>query len=385
MDYSEGGGAESEIAVRLRQQEIVAAFGLFTLREDALDASLTRACEMAAQALDTRFAKILQFRPISQDLLLSHGVGWRDGVVGHVVLGTDLASPAGYALRTKLPVVSNHLGNETRFRSPALLVEHGIHRAINVIIEGVDGHPYGVLEVDSTNRLAFTVHDVACLQSLANVISAAVDRDVRQSQQRALLAEKDILMQEVHHRVKNSLQLVQTMLNLQARATPVGEERDRLQDAASRIMTIAAVHRRLHQEGSVQETDAEAYFEGLLQDIGEAMVQKDAARPLTLTVEPMILRPDQITPLGLITTELITNALKYGKGGTRVAIARTGMGVAVTVEDEGAGFPADFVPGAVSSLGMRLISAMARKSDAISIDRTVAFGRITVQVTLAPV
>lgn len=380
VGWSIDAGADAELVLRLHQQEVVAAFGLQALREDNLDAVLAQACIVVAGALGSRFAKVLTYRPASTDLLVSHGVGWRDGVVGRAVLGCDLASPAGYALQTGVPVVSNHLGVEARFRSPALLAEHGVHRAINVIIEGADG-PFGVLEADSTDRLAFSEHDIAFMQSIANVLSAAIDRNTRQASQRAMLAEKDLLMQEVHHRVKNSLQLVQTMLQLQARgAAP--DERDRLQDAARRIMTIAAVHRRLHQEGSVQATEAGAYFEALLADIRVALVGGEAARPLTLQIEPMTLLPDQITPLGLITTELITNALKYGKGAIAVALARTPDGVAITVEDQGAGFPSDFDPVANHSLGMRLISAMARSADAIVVDRTVPFGRISVRVVL---
>ncbi len=377
----------TELAMRLRQQELVAEFGLHTLREDRLAECLNRACEIAAMALSTQFAKVLRFRTATQDFLLVHGVGWREGVVGHAVVGADLASPAGYALRTRLPVVSNHLGEETRFRSPAVLAEHGIHRAINVIIEGEAGEPFGVLEVDSSDRQCFTLHDIACLQSLANVVSAAIERQARLRMQVALLAEKDVLMQEVHHRVKNSLQLVQTMLHLQARGIPVGEERDRLQDAARRIMTIAAVHRRLHQEGSVTGTDAEPYFEGLLEDISQSMVEASAARPITLAVEPMILLPDQITPLGLIVTELVTNALKYSSGPIGVKIVRTTEGsatfVTVSVDDAGTGFPADFDPAASRSLGMRLISALARSATAICVDRTVPFGRVSVRVALA--
>jgi GAF domain len=63
-------------------------------------------------------------------------------------VGADLESPSGFALRTGKPVISNHLENEQRFRTPELLVEHGIRRAMNVVLQG-DGSPYGVLEVDS--------------------------------------------------------------------------------------------------------------------------------------------------------------------------------------------------------------------------------------------
>jgi two-component sensor histidine kinase len=380
----DGSPATSELSLRLRQHELVAAFGLFALREDQLDASMHQACDVAARGLETRFSKVLVYQPESRDLLIGYGVGWMDGVVGNVVLGSDLASPAGYALHTGVPVVSNHLAQESRFRTPAVLAEHGILRAINVIIAGDNGAPFGVLEADSTDRLDFTVHDMAFMQSLANVLSAAVDRNARQAAQEALLREKDLLMQEVHHRVKNSLQLVQTMLQLQARGIPDGEERNRLQDAASRIMTIAAVHRRLHQEGSIDGTDAASYLRGLIEDIGASLTPDAALRPIEVDVEPFIISADRITPLGLIATELVTNSLKYGKGRILVRVTGSESGLTISVEDEGEGFPDDFDPALSTSLGMRLVTALARTPDAIEIDRSVPFSRVTARVAFAP-
>ena len=375
--------ATSELTLRLRQQELVAAFGLFALREDRLQASLQEACETAARGLEAQLSKVLVFRPESQDLLIAYGIGWAEGVVGNVVLGADLASPAGYALRTKQPVVSNHLAEEGRFRTPAVLAEHGVLRAINVIIDGENGQPFGVLEVDSTDRQDFTSHDTAFLQSLANVLAAAVERCFRQLEQDALMKQKDLLMQEVHHRVKNSLQLVQTMLQLQARGIPDGEERDRLQDAAGRIMTIAAVHRRLHEQGAIEGTDAAGYLKGLMSDLNLSIAPDAALRPIEVDCAPINLAADRITPLGLIATELVTNALKYGEGRVLVTVCETENGVAITVEDEGAGFPDDFVPGAGGSLGMRLVCALARAPNAVTIDRDVPFGRVTVRVVFA--
>ncbi len=379
-----GAPATSELALRLRQQELVAAFGLFALREDRLDASMNQACEVAAQGLETSFSKVLVYRPETHDLLVGYGIGWTDGVVGTLALGADLASPAGYALQTGTPVVSNHLGGESRFRTPKLLADHGIMRAINVIIAGKNGSPFGVLEADSTDRLDFTVHDLAFMQSLGNVLSAAVDRNARQAAQDALLREKDLLMQEVHHRVKNSLQLVQTMLQLQARGISEGEERDRLQDAASRIMTIAAVHRRLHQEGGIDGTDAASYLRGLIEDIGASLTPDTALRPIEVDVKPFLISADRITPVGLIATELVTNALKYGQGRVLVRVTGTEAGLTILVEDEGGGFPADFDPALSTSLGMRLVTALARTPDAIEIDRSVPFCRVTARVAFAP-
>lgn len=384
MSTSQATRSADELSVRLFQQELVAAFGLHALRGSALDDVLQEACGCAARGLSTQFAKVLQFRPVTDDFLVCAGVGWRDGVIGNAVLGSDLASPAGYALRTKLPVLSNHLSQESRFRTPALLVDHGIHRALNVIVEDGDGLPFGVLEVDSTDRNDFNEHDTAFVQSLANAITASVRRHARDAARELLLREKDVLMQEVHHRVKNSLQLVQTMLQLQARGLGDTVERGRLEEAANRIMTIAAVHRRLHQGESILETDAQQYIGGLIDDLRDAVIDEAGARSIDVEVTPMTLTADHITPLGLITTELVTNALKYGTGRIAVRVLRESEGIRLTVEDEGPGFPAALDPARSRSLGMRLITALARNPAAIAIDRSVPFGRVAVQTRIAP-
>ena len=86
--------------------------------------------------------------PEDNRFLVCAGVGWEPGIVGSAIVGADMASPAGYALQTGKPVISNQLENEERFRTPELLRRHGIRRAMNVILQG-DGKPFGVLEVDS--------------------------------------------------------------------------------------------------------------------------------------------------------------------------------------------------------------------------------------------
>ena len=112
------------------------------------------------------FCKIMEYIPAEKRLLVRAGVGWGEGVVGKATVGADLGSPAGYALQTGKPVISNHLENEERFRTPELLVEHGIRRAMNVILQG-GGLPFGVLEVDSRSEGEFGEHDIAFTSHLA--------------------------------------------------------------------------------------------------------------------------------------------------------------------------------------------------------------------------
>ena len=370
-----------ELAVRLHQQEQVAEFGLFALANPSLDAILNQACVVASDGLQTDFAKVLRFRPATNDFLVVAGIGWRPGTVGHATLGAGLDSPAGYALHTGTPTRAKDLGEEDRFRTPALLAEHGIRSAINVPLGGLPVGHFGVLEVDSTRRHEFQDADTAFMQTLANVLAAAVVRATSEQAKDQLLQEKDILMQEVHHRVKNSLQLVRTLLQLQARAASA-ETREQLDEASRRIMTIGTVHQRLYEGGSVAETDAAAYLSALLGDM-EAMLDGAArGRALVLHSDPIVLPADNITPLGLIVSELVTNALKHGDGTVRIGLRRVPTGVTISVEDEGPGFaPTETLP---SGLGMRLVTALAKgdPAAAVTVDRTAPHGRVTVLLTL---
>src|ERR1700730_13112979 len=136
------------LRLRIRQQELLAELGVLALQGTNFVGMLNHTARMTAEGLGAEYCKVMEYVPAENRLLVRAGVGWDEGVVGHATVGADLASPAGYALHTGKPVISNHLENELRFRTPELLVEHGIRRAMNVILQG-DGSPFGVLEVDS--------------------------------------------------------------------------------------------------------------------------------------------------------------------------------------------------------------------------------------------
>lgn len=270
-----------ELSLRLRQQELVAEFGRFAMETDSFQAILDQASIVAARGLETIFAKVLEYFPGDMSFVVRSGIGWQDGVVGKARVGADLQSPAGYAFRTGKPVISNHLANEQRFRTPALLANHDIRSAINVLISARNAEPFGVLEGDSRRQGLFDAHDVAFLQALANTLAVALEAQKRQDargellrekdalliENQALLREKDLLMEEVHHRVMNSLHLVQNIMTMQARTVTSAEAREQIDEAAGRIMTIGAVHRRLYQGSSVVSTDAGQYLHELLDDM----------------------------------------------------------------------------------------------------------------------
>jgi len=133
---------------RIQQQEILSELGVMALQGATFNQLLAETARLTAEGLRAEFCKIMEYIPSESCFLVRAGVGWDPGVIGVAKVGADLASPAGFALRTGKPVISNHLENEKRFRTPELLMRHGIRRAMNVILQG-DRKAFGVLEVDS--------------------------------------------------------------------------------------------------------------------------------------------------------------------------------------------------------------------------------------------
>lgn len=364
-----GGHAAEELAYRLRQQELTAEFGLFAFRTHDLRVLLHEATRVCALGLQSRFCKVMRHLPAEGAFLLEAGVGWKPGFVGETRMPDDLGSPTGYAFRTGQPLISNHLSGESRFRTPHVLAAHGIRRAINVIIRG-EGKPYGVLEVDSPGEGRFTEADVAFLQSFANLLGGAIDRQgveqaLRDSEARlqAALAHQEVLTREISHRVKNSLSIVASLLSMQGHAATDARIRAALEDAQTRVLTIATVHDRLWRGSEVGTLNLAEFMGDLCRQFSTSV-----GLPIALTCEvpDETIATDQAVALGLVTNELVTNARKYahpdGAGEVRVSLRRGDRGrLRFELCDRGRGLPPGFDPETARGLGMKMIMGLARQ------------------------
>jgi two-component sensor histidine kinase len=273
-----------------------------------------------------------------------------------------MASPAGYALRTGKAVISNHLENEERFRTPELLVEHGIRRAMNVILQG-DGTPYGVLEVDSCSEGEFHQSDIVFLQGVANILGMAIERQRIEGNLRAALDRQQDLLKEVNHRVNNSLQIVAGMLHLHASSAQSEDLRHELNEASSRIAAIARAHQRLYGSNQIDVLDLGAYLRDVCHDLEESM---PGCKIGVSTDDGIEIATDRAIPAALLVNELVTNVAKYaypaGHCRAWVTLSRAAEGtIAVSVRDEGKGLPPDFDLKSKSRLGMRLVNAFANQ------------------------
>ena len=352
---------------RIRQQEILAELGVGALQGSGFDQLLADTARLTAEGLRTEFCKVLEYIPAENRFLVRAGVGWDSGVVGVASVGADLASPAGYALKTGRPVISNHLESEERFRTPEILVRHGIHRAMNVILQG-DGRPFGVLEVDSRSEDRFVEHDLAFLQGAANILGMAIERERHERNLNAALERHQFLIKEMNHRVKNSLALVVSMLRLQARENSEPEFAQHLEDATLRVAAIARVHEQLYRSSDIERFDIGRYIEAICKDLGASFSQCE----ILVQAQPgIVISADRAISSALIVNELVSNAAKHaylgdGPGRVWVDVATTGDGslFSISVRDEGSGLPEDFEIGKGRGMGARMVGALAEQLDA---------------------
>ncbi|RHW19005.1 response regulator [Sphingomonas gilva] len=219
----------------------------------------------------------------------------------------------------------------------------------------------------------FDLFATACHQALDQVAMRRESATQREALE-ASNARLEALLKEVNHRVANSLQLVSAFVQLQARALEDGPGRAALQDTQQRITAIGQVHRRLYTSNEVEGVDMADYLTALTEELTRTWSTPAARRILKLDSEPIRLPTDKAVSLGVIVSELVSNACKYAypedkDGEIRVALRREDPHhFVLRVEDDGCGMPHD---GAIkgTGVGTKLIAAMAKSlKSAIEVD-----------------
>lgn len=207
------------------------------------------------------------------------------------------------------------------------------------------------------------------MRQLADELEQRVE--VRTADLKRSLAEKELLLKEVHHRVKNNLQVICSLLSMQMdeaeSKSPADPVAGPIREAHTRVLSMAMIHEQLYQSTTLEDVDFGVYAESLAMRLFRGYCVDPFRIRLELATEPLHLTIDQAIPCGLILNELISNTLKHAfndgrEGVIRIGFRRLASGRAeLSVADTGPGLPADFDIMRVRSLGMQVVKALSEQ------------------------
>jgi two-component sensor histidine kinase len=184
---------------------------------------------------------------------------------------------------------------------------------------------------------------------------------------REALAEKTMLLQELHHRVKNNLQVICSLLSMQIDHAPGAACAAALNDAHSRVLAMSLIHEQIYQSEGLSDLDFGEYVQELAQRLFSTYCVDAARIGIELSVQPVRLDMERAIPCGLILSELFSNALKYAFPDGRVGVIRVILrrvaagGMELAVEDTGCGLPAGLDWETAPSLGMQVVRTLSRQ------------------------
>ncbi len=230
--------------------------------------------------------------------------------------------------------------------------------AVTALRAGAADYVIKDVSEDFTALLRSAIEDALLRRRLAEE-NLRAQEEVSRARDRA-----EAMLREVNHRVGNSLQLVSSFISLQLRQLADESAKAALKEAQARIEAVAHVHRRLYASGDMASVAVDEYLSGLIEELGKSLAGDQGGLRLVLKAQPLCVSTDQAVSLGIVVTELVTNAVKYayepGKGGEiRVLLEAEddGRRALLTVEDDGPGL-GDGAPKG-TGLGSKIVSAMA--------------------------
>ena len=183
---------------------------------------------------------------------------------------------------------------------------------------------------------------------------------------RASLHEKEILLKEVHHRVKNNLQIISSLLSFQAETITDKKTKAIFQDARTRIKTIALLHERLYREKNISYIDFGDYVRGLLNDLFDAYAVPRDRISVNYRIDNIMLELDSLVNYGLIVNELVSNSIKYAfpdnsTGNITISLSKNSVGNILCISDDGIGIPTTKYSEKGSTLGLKLVFGLTKE------------------------
>ena len=355
------------LEMRARQQAALAGLSQRALEGGVLATLLDEAVRLVPAILGCEFCKVMELLPNGKALFLRAGTGWKKGSVPAQV-ATGRQSQEGFTLLSNTPVSVEDLRAEKRFRSPSLLFDRPVVSGLSVIIHG-RRQPYGVLAAHTTRRRRFTNDDIHFLQSLANVLAAAIERrELEEELLNISSNEQRRIGQDLHDGLCQHLAGVE--FKTAALAKQLAHDRVKGRHAASIVELIRNGARQAWMLArGLSPVTLESH--GLMSALRE--LTENSGKLFQITCRFDCLRPVLVpnnavaTHLYRIAQEAITNAVKHGHArSVVVTLSRTRSSATLAVTDNGTGFPRD--ARTVHGMGLRI---MQYRADTIGATLTI--------------
>ncbi|MCK9151363.1 histidine kinase dimerization/phosphoacceptor domain -containing protein [Methanobacterium alcaliphilum] len=223
----------------------------------------------------------------------------------------------------------------------------------------------------------WSLDDQDFANAISNLVSLALETDEKNKVETKIkesLHEKEILIKEIHHRVKNNMQIISSLLSLQSRQIEDPKAANIFTESQSRVKSMSMIHERLYQSKTLSRINFSEYITSLSRELVATYAQKDSAINLEVNAEDIQLNIDTSIPCGLILTETITNSLKYafpnGEGTVSIDFYRDNHCFVLKIADDGIGIPESINCENTTTLGLLLICSLIEQINGeLSIDR----------------
>lgn len=239
----------------------------------------------------------------------------------------------------------------------------------------VDEDVIGILSVSGKQLV---LADIPALSIFANQVASAIknarlfqhaqdeiaERTQAEARVRAALTEKEVLLKEVHHRVKNNLQVISSLLSLQAAEIADPTTLNALKEGQNRVRSMALIHEKLYQSNDLAQLDFAAYLQSLVNSVFQSYRVKPGQIELKIEAEAIRLDLDTAIPCGLMVNELVSNSIKYAFPQERAGTIQISCGLRpsgqyfISVRDDGIGLPAGLEVSQSPTLGLKLVTSL---------------------------
>ncbi len=311
--------------------------------------------------------------PVSVITLLDEGRQWFKAEVGLGVSETPLQSSicAHAILQPDLLIVPDTLQDKRFQDNPLVTGDPHLRFYAGAVLETPEGLPLGTVCVLDYQPRNLNDNQRALLRLMARQVMKMLElrrlvtiEHAGRLKAEALLKENATLARESDHRVMNSLQLVASVLGLQARSTDSKKAKGHLESARTRVQAIATVHKQLHLSGSMDMIDIGDFLTRLCQSL--KLNSPSFVGDVSLRADKAMLASELASMLGLLVAELVANSFKHAlseshPGSIRVDFKSVDNGWQLRVADDGVGLPRDFDPAKTKGVGMRVVKALVER------------------------